>query len=215
MLKLDPISERPRLLAIAGGSCSGKTTLAAALRDHIGAELCRLVRQDDYYHDIRSRGGSPLVNFDIPDALDFELLKENLLAFQRGESVALPRYDFTTHQRQIPTEPLSPRPVIIIEGILLFDMPALRSIFDHMIYIKCSEDMRLARRLARDTQERGRQTDDILRQFREQVEPAHQTHVSPSQGFADLIIDQSDYMRDTKVVVGKIMALMNQGTKPT
>jgi len=213
MLRLDPIPTRPRLLAIAGGSCSGKTTLAAKLADSLGAKICRVVRQDDYYHDIDARGDSPLVNFDIPDALDFDLLHDNLLAFKRGEAVALPSYDFITHQRQTSTEPLASRPVIIIEGILLLDIPPLREIFDHSVYMRCPEDLRLSRRLTRDTIERGRTKEDVLRQFQEQVAPAHQTYVSPSQNFADLIIDQADYVRDTAQTMGLIIEMLNKGPK--
>lgn len=212
MLKLDPIPETPLILAIAGGSCSGKSTLAAYLRDYIGADNCRLVRQDDYYHDIRERGGSPMVNFDVPEALDFDLLRDNLLAFKRSESVALPSYDFTTHQRRTPTEPRTPRPVIIIEGILLLDQVDLREVFDHSVYMRCAPELRLSRRLERDTTERGRTREDVLRQFHGQVEPAHQAYVSPSQVHADLAIDQTEYISDMTRVVESIVALVNKGT---
>lgn len=212
MTRLDPIPAQPRILAIAGGSCSGKSTLAAYLRDYIGAEHCRLIRQDDYYHDIRERGGSPMVNFDVPEALDFDLLRENLLAFKRGESVALPSYEFTTHQRRTPTEPRTPRPIIIIEGILLLDQPSLREVFDHSVYMRCAPELRLSRRLERDTTERGRTRDDVLRQFHGQVEPAHQAYVSPSQLFADLVIDQTEYITDMTGVVESVVALVNKGT---
>lgn len=211
MLQLSPLPDSPRILAIAGGSCSGKSTLAAYLRDYVGADNCRLVRQDDYYHDIRERGGSPMVNFDVPEALDFELLRENLLAFKRGESVALPNYDFTTHQRRTPTEPRNPRPLIIVEGILLLGQPALRDVFDHSAFMRCAPELRLSRRLERDTTERGRSRDDVLRQFHGQVEPAHQAHVSPSQIYADLVINQTEYITDMTRVVESLVAMVNSG----
>ena len=211
MLSLSPLPDSPRILAIAGGSCSGKSTLAAYLRDYIGAENCRLVRQDDYYHDIRERGGSPMVNFDIPEALDFGLLRENLLAFKRNESVALPNYDFTTHQRRTPSEPRNPRPLIIVEGILLLGQPELRDVFDHSVFMRCAPELRLSRRLERDTTERGRTRDDVLRQFHDQVEPAHQSFVSPSQIHADLVIDQTQYITNMTKVVESIVALVNAG----
>ncbi len=199
----------PRVLAIAGGSCSGKTTLAAYLRDYVGADNCRLVRQDDYYHDIRKRGGSPMANFDIPEALDFELLRENLLAFKRGEAVALPNYDFTTHERTTPTEARASRPLIILEGILLLSQPALRDVFDHSAYIRCTTELRLSRRIDRDTTQRGRSRDDVLRQFHDQVEPAHLAHVSPSQTYADLVIEQTDYVTDITRVAKTLVSLIN------
>jgi len=218
MMTLSNPNNPPRVLAIAGGSCSGKSTLAAYLRDYIGAKQCRIVRQDDYYFDIRERGGSPLVNFDIPDALDFDLLRENLLAFKSGKPVALPNYDFTTHQRRTPTEPRNPRPLIIVEGILLLAQPQLRDVFNHSVYMRCAPELRLSRRLERDTTERGRSRDDVLRQFHEQVEPAHQKFVSPSQSHANLVIEQTQYITDMTQVVKSIVDMINAddaGTQST
>jgi len=211
MSPLSPLPHSPRILAIAGGSCSGKSTLAAYLRDYIGAAHCRVVRQDDYYHDIRERGGSPMANFDIPEALDFALLRGNLLSFKNNQATALPTYDFTTHQRRTPTEPRNPRPLIIVEGILLLGQPELRDIFDHSLYIKCDTELRLSRRLERDTTERGRSREDVLRQFHEQVEPAQKQHVSPSQIHADLVIDQAEYVSNMTGVVEAIIDMVNFG----
>ena len=211
MLTFSPPTDSPRILAIAGGSCSGKSTLAAYLRDYVGATQCRLIRQDDYYFDIRDRGGSPMVNFDIPEALDFDLLRDNLMSFKNNQSVALPNYDFTTHQRRTPSEPRNPRPLIILEGILLLGQPKLREIFDYSVFMRCAPELRLSRRLERDTTERGRTRDDVLRQFHDQVEPAHQTFVSPSQTHADLIIDQTQYISNMTKVVESVVALMNAG----
>ncbi len=199
----------PKILAIAGGSCSGKSTFAAYLRDYVGAENCRIIRQDDYYHDIRDRGGSPMVNFDVPEALDFELLHENLSTFKRGESTALPQYDFTTHQRRTPSEPRNPRGLIIVEGILLLTQPQLREIFDYTLYMRCDMELRLSRRLERDTTQRGRIREDVLCQFHEQVEPAHKRYVSPSQTHAGLIIDQTQYLSNITQVVESVMGLMD------
>ena len=152
-----------------------------------------------------------MVNFDIPEALDFDLLRENLMAFKQNKSAALPSYDFTPHQRRTPTEPRNPRPLIIIEGILLLSQPQLRYIFDHSLYIKCATELRLSRRIERDTTERGRSREDVLRQFHEQVEPAHQTHVSPSQIHADMVIDQAEYVSNITRVVEAIVAMVNFG----
>lgn len=209
MSPLSPLPAAPRILALAGGSCSGKTTLAAYLRDYVGADVCRIIRQDDYYYDIRERGGSPLLNFDIPEALDFEHLCENLRAFKQNKAAALPSYDFTTHQRRPASEPRNPKPLIIVEGILLLTQPKLRDVFDHSIYIQCPVELRLSRRLERDTTERGRTREDVLRQFHEQVEPAHQTFVAPSQTHADLVIDQQAYVSDMTQVAKSVIALIN------
>jgi len=199
-------TESVKIIAIAGGSCSGKSTIARYLTDSIGADRCRLGRQDDYYHDIRERGGSPMVNFDVPEALDFSLLRDNLLELKAGRAVSLPRYDFTTHQRQTPSEPQGPRPYIVVEGILLLQQDILREVFDHSIYMMCAPELRLSRRLARDIAERGRIRADVLRQFHEQVEPAHQTYVSPSKGHADIIVDQTAYITDMGGIVTDIMS---------
>lgn len=152
-----------------------------------------------------------MANFDIPEALDFELLRENLMAFKNNQATALPTYDFTTHQRRTPTEPRNPRPLIIIEGILLLGQPQLRDIFDHSVYMSCAAELRLSRRLERDTTERGRSREDVLRQFHEQVQPAHQKHVSPSQTHADLIINQTDYISNMTAVVEAILVMVNLG----
>ncbi len=202
-------NDTPQFLAIAGGSCSGKSTLSAYLRDYIGPEKCRVIRQDDYYHDIRQRGGSPMANFDIPEALDFNLLRQNLLAFKRNEAVALPHYDFATHHRRTPPELRSPRPLIIVEGILLLTQPELRDVFDHSLYLRCKTSLRLSRRIERDTTERGRSLDDVLRQFHDQVEPAHQKFVSPCKTHADLILEQAQYTSNLTAAVEAILAMVN------
>ena len=162
----------PKIIAIAGGSCSGKSTLAQYLCDSIGAGLCRLV----------------------------------LLDLKSGNAVPLPRYDFTTHQRLIPSEPQGALPYIVVEGIFLLDQPALRDVFDHSIYMMCAPELRLSRRLARDIAERGRTREDVLRQFHGQVEPAHKAYVSPSQVHADLVIDQTDYISDMTATIDRVMA---------
>ena len=209
MPSFSPCHDWPQILAIAGGSCSGKTTLAAYLRDYIGAEHCLVVRQDDYYHDITARGGSPMTNFDIPEALDFDLLRDNLLAFKRGDAVAMPQYDFTTHRRGPPREPCHARPLIIVDGILILAEPTLREVFDHSLYIRCAADLRLSRRIDRDTAQRGRTRNDVLRQFHDQVEPAHQSYVSPSKIHADIIIEQADYISNLTGVAQSVVALLN------
>jgi uridine kinase len=213
MLAFSPPSERPKILAIAGGSCSGKTTFAAHLRSYVGAENCHIIRQDNYYFDIRERGRATPLNFDIPEALDFDLLLENLRALSRNEAAILPQYEFTTHQRCPASKPVTPRPLIIVEGILLLTQPKLCSIFDQSVYIRCGAALRLSRRLERDMAERGRTEADILRQFHEQVEPAHQKFVSPSQTQASLIIMQAEYLSDISELTNSVMGLMQATVK--
>ena len=182
--------------------------MATYLRDYLGADNCLVIRQDDYYHDISKRGGSTLVNFDIPDALDFDLLSKNLRMLKSGKSASLPNYDFVTHQRQTPSQPRSPKPLIIVEGILLLTQASLRDVFDYSVFIECDSELRHSRRLARDTAERGRAPEDVRRQFQNQVEPAQQSFVTPSKIHADIIIDQASYISDIDEVVKTVMALI-------
>lgn len=197
------------VIAIAGGSCSGKTTLARHLEHRLGTDYCMAIRQDDYYHDIRDRESSkPIPNFDVPEALDFAQLAEDITALKRGAPVALPNYDFTTHQRRHPSEPLQPRPYIIVEGMLLLNAPEIRPLVDHSIYMKCSYEERFARRLSRDVADRGRTEDFVHKQFHEDVEPAHQSFVAPSAVYADEIIAQHEYINDLTGLIDRLVGIL-------
>ena len=197
------------ILAVAGGSCSGKTTLSRHLQHRMGAENCLLIRQDDYYHDIRTRDASKgLPNFDVPEALDFDQLAADLKALKTGEAVSLPNYDFTTHQRRHPSEPVKPRPYIIVEGILLLNADQLRPILDYSLFMKCSTELRFTRRLARDIAERGRTKESVHTQFYKDVEPAHQTYVAPSASYADKIVPQQEYMTNLTGLVEGVLKIL-------
>lgn len=197
------------VIAIAGGSCSGKTTLARHLAHRLGSESCLAIRQDDYYHDIRERQSSkPIPNFDVPEALDFAQLAKDISALKQGEPVALPNYDFTTHQRRHPSEPLQPKPYVIVEGILLLNAPDIRPLIDHSVYMKCSYEERFARRLSRDIAERGRTEDFVHKQFHEDVEPAHQAFVAPSAVFADEVIEQQEYITDLTGLIDRLVGIL-------
>ena len=197
------------IIAIAGGSCSGKTTLAYHLQHRLGAANAMLIRQDDYYHDIRDRQeGSEMPNFDVPDALDFELLAENLNELKAGTAVQLPNYDFATHQRIRATEPLEPKTFTIVEGLLLLNDPAIRELTDVSVYMRCPYETRFERRLSRDVAERGRTEDFVHKQFAQDVEPAHVAYVQPSAEFADLVIAQDDYVKHMDGVIDRIIAAL-------
>ncbi len=197
------------VIAIAGGSCSGKTTLARHLQHRLGGEHSLLIRQDDYYHDIRDRSSTDEIpNFDVPEALDFELLAQNLSALKRGEGVSLPNYDFTTHQRKLPSEPIAARPYVIVEGILLLNAPQIRPLIDHSLYMQCSLEERFARRLARDVAERGRTEEFVHHQFYQEVEPAHQSYVAPSHVYADRIVTQDVYINHLTGLIDRIVDIL-------
>jgi len=197
------------IIAIAGGSCSGKTTLARHLQHRLGAANSMLIRQDDYYHDIRDRAeGDEIPNFDIPEALDFDLLADNLRTLKAGQAVQLPNYDFTTHQRCRVTEALDPCRFTILEGLLLLNDPQIRDLTDVSVYMRCSYEIRFERRLSRDIAERGRTDEFVRHQFAQDVEPAHQSYIQPSSRHADLLVEQNDYVNHMDDVIDRIISVL-------
>ena len=203
------------IIAIAGGSCSGKTTLARHLQHRLGAAEAMLIRQDDYYHDIRDRvEGDEMPNFDVPEALDFALLAENLDALKKGQGVQLPNYDFTTHQRIRATEPLDAKPYTIVEGLLLLNDPIIREQSDVSVYMRCPYETRFERRLARDVAERGRTEEFVHHQFAQDVEPAHVKYIQPSMEFADIVIEQADYVRSVDSAIERILESLPKTDTP-
>ena len=202
------------IIAIAGGSCSGKTTLARHLQHRLGASEAMLIRQDDYYHDIRDRvKGDEIPNFDVPEALDFPLLAENLKALKARQAVQLPNYDFTTHQRIPASEPLKAKTYSIVEGLLLLNDPTVRKLADISVYMRCPHRLRLERRLARDVAERGRTEEFVTHQFEQDVQPAHIKYIQPSLCYADIVVEQDDYLGSIDGVIDRIIeALPNTNT---
>lgn len=182
-----------RAIGIAGGSCSGKSTLAHAVRDSLGEERCLILPQDDYFYGLsdapEGKGGK---NFDHPDAVDFDRLCADLAALKAGEAVERPQYDFTIHYPKAETVPTEPRPIILVDGILILCWPPLRELLDGSVFVRCDAETRLARRLKRDVESRGREREEILRQFGDQVEPMHQRFVEPSAAYADIVLEQGD-----------------------
>ena len=177
------------VIAIAGGSCSGKTTLVEKVRSTIGENNCTIVYQDDYY---RPNLGNPvLVNFDHPDTLDFELMSEHISLLKQGQSIETPSYDFTTHSRKPETKTLEHKPLIFVEGILVLNSAKVRGCLDYGVFVGCDEEVRYARRSQRDIVERGRTPEDIERQFFTQVVPMHSEFVEPSRKYADLVINDA------------------------
>lgn len=180
------------IIGIAGGTGSGKTTLARSLRDAVGAERLVLLQQDSYYRDVatlpaalREQG-----NFDHPDCIDFPLLAQHLTALRDGQAIAVPRYDFATHHRLPETTEQAPRKVVLLEGILIFSQPELRELLDLKIFVQTDDDIRLLQRIRRDTIERGRTIESVLTQYETTVRPMHEQFVAPSQRFADLVVPE-------------------------
>jgi uridine kinase len=174
------------VVGIAGGSASGKTTVARLVAQHLGRR-CVLIAHDRYY-----RGGAgPDTNFDHPDALDTDLLLSDLERLRSRQPTRLPVYDFARHDRA-PSErwdPVEPRPVLVVEGILILAIPALRDAFDLRVFVEAPDDLRLARRIRRDVAHRGRTVHSVLDQYERTVRPMHEAFVAPSRVHADLLLD--------------------------
>ncbi len=159
-----PAGRTACVLGVAGGTGSGKTTVARAILDAVGVERIAFLEQDSYYRDAQWGSDAELLrhNFDHPDALDEELLAAHVAELKAGRAVEVPVYDFVRHRRTARTRRVEPRPVILLEGILLFVEPALRRLLDFKIYVDTDADLRLIRRLRRDMAERGRAVQDVL-----------------------------------------------------
>ncbi len=182
----------PLIIGIAGGTGSGKTTVARAILDRVGADHIAAFPHDAYYKDLSSLAPTlrAQVNFDHPDSLDTPLLIEHLQQLRNGASIDLPVYDFKTHTRTQQTIRIDPKPVVMVEGILIFVEPVLRELFDIKIFVDTDADIRFIRRLQRDIAERGRTSESVIRQYLETVRPMHLEFVEPSKRYADVIIPE-------------------------
>jgi len=183
---------RPLLLGVAGGTGSGKTTVARSILEAVGETRLALLEMDSYYRDVDWEHDGDLLhhNFDHPSAIDHELFAEHLRELKAGRAVEVPVYDFVAHRRTDRTRPVRPEPVVIVEGILIFVEPSIRNLLDLKIYVDTDADVRLIRRLQRDIDERGRSLADVLRQYEQSVRPMHLEFVEPSKRWADVIIPE-------------------------
>jgi len=186
---------KPFIIALAGGTGSGKTYIAKKLQE-VDPQNIIIVSHDHYYND---QSHIPLddrkkVNYDEPKALDNQLFLEHLQALKNGQSIDMPQYDFSTHTRKVETKKVSPAPIIIVEGILILTEPEIRDMFDLTIFIEIDADLRLARRLERDVGERDRTFRESINQYLTSAQPMHDKYVEPGKDEADLIINNNrDY----------------------
>jgi len=185
----------PLVFGIAGGTGSGKTTIADYILKTVGPEKIVFLPHDAYYRDQTglTQEERARVNFDHPSSLETELLIEHITKLRNGESIQLPSYDFKTHSRTQETTTIKPQPIIVIEGILIFVEPELRDLFDLKIYVDTDADIRFIRRLKRDIEERGRTTESVINQYLETVRPMHLEFVEPSKRYASVIIPEGGY----------------------
>jgi len=182
----------PFLIGLAGGTGSGKTTVANAIVKRVGQERIAILSHDSYYRDFVDLPKDILdrQNFDHPDSLESELLVRHLKALKQGMVVETPIYDFKVHRRAAESRRVEPRKVILVDGILIFAEPELRKLFDVKIYVDTDADIRLIRRLKRDIAERGRSVESVVTQYESTVRPMHMEFVEPSKRYADLIIPE-------------------------
>ncbi len=182
------------MIGISGGSGSGKSRLAHELAKKIGEDRVTILPFDSYYKDLRhlSPEERNAVNFDHPDSLDVECFMHHLEGLRQGMDIALPVYDFTRHERADDLVILPAREIVIAEGILLFAFPELLEKFDVTIYRQCSEELRFARRLERDTRERGRSVESVEEQLRTSVAPMHDQFVEPTAALAQRVVLETE-----------------------
>jgi uridine kinase len=181
---------RPMVIGVAGGSGSGKTTIAHAVVDAAGADLVSLIQHDAYYRDLAhlELADRLKVNFDHPDSLETELLIHHLQELRSGRAVEVPVYDFSIHTRTAATVHVAAEAVVMVEGILVLAEPELRKQMDLRIYVDTDSDLRFIRRLSRDIEERERTVESVTNQYLSTVRPMHLQFVEPSKRYADIIV---------------------------
>ena len=179
------------VIGIAGGSGSGKTTLMKNLVQKFG-DAVTVVSHDNYYrrHDELTYEERCLINYDEPAAFETDLMTRHLDALRRGEAIECPVYDYTVHNRSDEVVRIVPKPVIIVEGILIFADEALRDLMDIRIFVDTDADVRLCRRIKRDVNKRGRTLESVLTQYQQTVKPMHEKYVEPSKKHANLVVPE-------------------------
>ena len=203
---------RPLIIAIAGGSASGKSTVVREIVERLKSLDVSIICHDDYYKDQSHLSMEERVktNYDHPSSLDNDLLVEHLKSLLKGDSIDKPEYDFKTHNRMKETTRVNPTKVIFVEGILVLEDKRIRDLSDVKIFVKSDEDIRFIRRLKRDIEERGRDLDSVINQYLSTVKPMFNKFVNPSSRYADIIIP-NDNKHDVAVdfLVAKIKDILN------
>lgn len=180
---------KPYIVGVAGGSASGKTEIVKTLKKHFEDKI-EIIEHDNYYfaHDNLTMDERASLNYDHPQAFETDLLIEHVKKIINNEEIDIPTYDFTIHTRSSETLKKVPKPIVIVEGILVLENEQLRNLMDMKVFVDCDGDVRLKRRITRDVVERDRTIESILTQYMETVKPMHELFVEPSKKFADLIV---------------------------
>jgi uridine kinase len=204
---------QPVIIGVAGGTGSGKTTVANQILERVGAENIAYIPHDAYYIDLRHlpEAERAKTNFDHPDSLETSLLVEHLKQLRKGQSVDIPVYDFTTHTRTSKLVHIDPAPIVLVEGILIFYEHGVRALCDVKLYIDTDADIRFIRRLRRDVQERGRTVESVIEQYLRTVRPMHIEFVEPSKRNADVIIPEGGFNEVAiEMVAARVRGLLNR-----
>ena len=201
---------RPFLIGVAGGTCSGKTTVTERLVELVGPEQLSLIKQDAYYIDRTEQPFEDRVraNYDHPDSFDWALTFQQLSALLDGHAVDVPVYDYANHNRSRDVVRVSPTRIVVFEGILALYDERLRDLFDLRIFVDTDADVRLIRRLERDVRDRGRTPESIMKQYMTTVRPSHMQFIEPTKRHADVIVPEGGHNeRAIDVLVARIKSL--------
>jgi uridine kinase len=208
---------QPIVIGVAGGTGSGKTTVAHQILERVGTQHITYIPHDAYYrdHSHLTPEQRSQVNYDHPDSLETELLIEHLRELRACRAVEIPVYDFTTHVRTRHTRHVEPAPVILVEGILVFVEAELRKLFDVMLYVDTDADVRFIRRLQRDIEERGRSVQSVCEQYLATVRPMHLEFVEPSKRYADVILPEGGFNKVAiEMVAARIRGMLEENASP-
>ncbi|CCV63858.1 Uridine kinase [Alteracholeplasma palmae J233] len=204
---------KPFLILVAGGSASGKSTVVSKILEKAGLDDVLIIKHDDYYNnqDDMTMDERLKVNYDHPNSLDDKLLYKDLIELLKGNEISKPTYDFVNYTRSKETEIVKPKPVIIVEGILILTNKKIRDLADIKLFVESDDDVRFIRRLKRDLVERGRSLESIVSQYLETVKPMHYEFVKPTKRYADIIIP-NDQTHDVAVdvITGKIKQISGE-----
>ncbi|QMS85617.1 uridine kinase [Candidatus Xianfuyuplasma coldseepsis] len=205
--------KRPVIIAVAGGSASGKTTVVEKIIQGFDRQNVTVIKHDDYYKD---QSDMPMeerikVNYDHPFSLDNDLMFKHLLKLIRGEQIIKPTYDFENHNRSDQTESIVPTEIIILEGILIMEDNRIRELCDIKLFVEADDDLRFIRRLTRDMAERGRSMESVIKQYLNTVKPMHFAFVKPTKRYADVIIpNDKDHDVAVDLIITKIKSIISE-----
>jgi len=195
------------IIGICGGTGSGKTTVAKSIVKSVSESDVIFIQQDSYYRDLKDMplDGRNLANFDHPDSVDNELMIHHLKRLRNGYAAELPVYDFRTHTRQAETRHVEPKPIVIVEGILIFAERGILEQLDIKVFVDTPDDIRFIRRLERDIAERGRTVESVIEQYLATVRPMHNQFVEPMKRYADVIIPEGGHNQvGIELICGRI-----------